>query len=170
MALRLFRHVAIWIAVAIALFPILWMLAMAFKPMLEWTAAGGSTAWLPKEPSWGNFEYIFYGQTDAFPASTMTEKHRLETASGQHVDLVDGDDPGNCCWLACGIWLFPNPVRWELAVHSYPASDVSAARRHDPDLDHVGLSQHDRHMVGADTDLCDRDAALCLLVDADFPG
>jgi multiple sugar transport system permease protein len=73
LTLRLFRHAAILLAVAIALFPILWMLSMAFKPMLEWTAAGGSTGWLPENPTLGNFEYIFFGRTDALPASAVTE-------------------------------------------------------------------------------------------------
>jgi multiple sugar transport system permease protein len=74
---KISRHVVILLAVFIALFPIAWMASMAFKPMLEWTAAAGNIAWLPKNPTWGNFEYIFFGTTDAFPSSTAMEQTAL---------------------------------------------------------------------------------------------
>jgi multiple sugar transport system permease protein len=37
---------------------------MAFKPFPEWTTATSELSWLPKAPTWGNFEYIFTGQTE----------------------------------------------------------------------------------------------------------
>ena len=50
---------------------------MAFKPPLEWTAAAGNITWLPKEPTTANFEYIFFGTSDAYPSSTVMEKTAL---------------------------------------------------------------------------------------------
>ncbi|MSO69420.1 MAG: carbohydrate ABC transporter permease [Alphaproteobacteria bacterium] len=58
------RYGLILLALVIVLIPILWMGTMAFKPFPEWTTATGDLTWLPKEPTWGNFEYIFTGQTE----------------------------------------------------------------------------------------------------------
>ena len=58
------RYGLILLALVIVLIPILWMGTMAFKPFPEWTTATSDLTWLPKEPTWGNFEYIFTGQTE----------------------------------------------------------------------------------------------------------
>jgi multiple sugar transport system permease protein len=76
-ASRGLRHLLIWVAVFVSLFPIAWMATIAFKPMLEWTPAAGEITWLPREPTLGNFEYIFLGTTDAFPNSTAMERTAL---------------------------------------------------------------------------------------------
>ncbi|MBM3484077.1 MAG: carbohydrate ABC transporter permease [Alphaproteobacteria bacterium] len=57
------RYLLILLAVVIVLIPTVWMGTMAFKPFPEWTTATGELSWLPKNPTWGNFEYIFTGQT-----------------------------------------------------------------------------------------------------------
>jgi multiple sugar transport system permease protein len=71
------RHIVIWIAIVVALFPIAWMTSMAFKPPLEWTSAAGTVSWLPKEPTLANFEYIFTGKSSAYPSSTLMERTAL---------------------------------------------------------------------------------------------
>ena len=63
------RYAVILLSVAIALIPILWMASMAFKPHNEWTTAVGAVHWWPKEPTLGNFEYIFTGQTEGLIVS-----------------------------------------------------------------------------------------------------
>ena len=37
----------------IAIFPIYWMVTMAFKPKTEWTSAAGTIYWVPQEPDPG---------------------------------------------------------------------------------------------------------------------
>ena len=39
---------------------------MAFKPHTEWVSTAGDLHWLPREPTFANFEYIFTGETDAY--------------------------------------------------------------------------------------------------------
>ena len=58
------RYLAILLAIVIALIPIAWMATMAFKPVAEWTTAIADVTWLPKNPTLGNFEYIFTGETE----------------------------------------------------------------------------------------------------------
>ncbi|MBM3516822.1 MAG: carbohydrate ABC transporter permease [Alphaproteobacteria bacterium] len=57
------RYVLVLVAIVIALVPIVWMATLAFKPVAEWTTATADLTWLPKNPTIGNFEYIFTGQT-----------------------------------------------------------------------------------------------------------
>jgi multiple sugar transport system permease protein len=56
---EVFRYIAILAAVAITLIPILWMASMAFKPIPEWQATGQALTWLPREPTFDNFRFIF---------------------------------------------------------------------------------------------------------------
>ncbi len=58
------RYTFIIAALAIFLIPIVWMTTLAFKPVAEWTTAISEITWLPKNPTLGNFEFIFTGQTD----------------------------------------------------------------------------------------------------------
>lgn len=62
----LWRYALILVAVGVALLPVVWMATMAFKPHTEWVSTAGDLHWLPREPTWSNFEYIFTGQTDAY--------------------------------------------------------------------------------------------------------
>ncbi len=59
------RYALILLAVVIAMVPIAWMASMAFKPVEEWTISAGELTWWPRNPTFGNFEYIFTGQTEA---------------------------------------------------------------------------------------------------------
>ncbi len=54
-----FRYLAIFLALALALIPILWMASMAFKPIPEWQATGAALTWWPREPTLDNFRFIF---------------------------------------------------------------------------------------------------------------
>ena len=62
----LWRYALILVAVGVALLPVVWMATMAFKPHTEWVSTAGDLHWLPREPTWSNFEYIFTGRTDAY--------------------------------------------------------------------------------------------------------
>ena len=63
------RYVLIILATAIVLIPILWMISLAFKPYNEWQTATTGVHWWPKNPTLGNFEYIFTGQTEGLVVS-----------------------------------------------------------------------------------------------------
>ena len=59
------RTVAIALALAITLIPILWMVSMAFKPFAEWQASGAALTWVPRNPTLDNFRFLFgQGSTD----------------------------------------------------------------------------------------------------------
>lgn len=59
-----FRTLAILLALAVALIPILWMASMAFKPIPEWQATGADLTWIPRAPTLDNFRYIFGSSTN----------------------------------------------------------------------------------------------------------
>ncbi len=59
LAFEAFRYIAILLAVALALIPILWMASMAFKPIPEWQATGAALTWMPRNPTLDNFRFIF---------------------------------------------------------------------------------------------------------------
>lgn len=56
---EVFRYVAILLALAVTLIPILWMASMAFKPVAEWQATGANLTWIPREPTLDNFRFLF---------------------------------------------------------------------------------------------------------------
>jgi len=58
-AFEAFRYVAILIALAVTLIPILWMASMAFKPVAEWQATGANLTWIPNDPTLDNFRFLF---------------------------------------------------------------------------------------------------------------
>ncbi len=58
------RTLAAAVFAAIALLPISWMVSMAFKPPAEWTSAAGGLTFLPKDPTWSNFVYVFTGSAE----------------------------------------------------------------------------------------------------------
>lgn len=62
------KYFFVLLASAVVLYPLLWMVTMAFKPHPEWTTVSGLT-WLPKNPTWQNFEFIFYGQAEGLVVS-----------------------------------------------------------------------------------------------------
>ncbi|MEO1190380.1 MAG: carbohydrate ABC transporter permease [Pseudomonadota bacterium] len=75
---ELLRYSLVILATAIALLPLLWMASMAFKPHTEWISPSGDVHWIPHEPTWGNFEYIFTGQTEGLIVS-------LDKTAGQPI-------------------------------------------------------------------------------------
>jgi multiple sugar transport system permease protein len=60
----LLRTLAAAVFAVIALMPIGWMVTMAFKPPAEWTSAAGGLTFLPKDPTWSNFIYVFTGSAE----------------------------------------------------------------------------------------------------------
>ncbi len=66
---ELIRYALVILATAVALIPLLWMASMAFKPHNEWISSSGEIHWIPYVPTWGNFEYIFTGQTEGLIVS-----------------------------------------------------------------------------------------------------
>lgn len=57
------RYGLILLALVVVLIPIVWMATMAFKPVEEWTAAGKNLHWLPLQPTFDNFRFIFGSST-----------------------------------------------------------------------------------------------------------
>jgi multiple sugar transport system permease protein len=55
------RYCFIGLATIIVMYPLVWMVTMAFKPYPEWTTVAGLT-WLPEHPTLQNFEFIFFGR------------------------------------------------------------------------------------------------------------
>ncbi len=62
------KYVFVLLASAIVLYPLLWMVTMAFKPHPEWTTVAGLT-WFPKNPTLQNFEFIFFGRAEGLVVS-----------------------------------------------------------------------------------------------------
>ena len=62
------KYFFVLLASAVVLYPLLWMVTMAFKPHPEWTTVSGLT-WFPKNPTLQNFEFIFYGQAEGLVVS-----------------------------------------------------------------------------------------------------
>ena len=62
------KYFFVLLASAIVLYPLLWMVTMAFKPYPEWTTVAGLT-WFPKNPTLQNFEFIFYGEAKGLVVS-----------------------------------------------------------------------------------------------------
>ncbi|SHF72130.1 multiple sugar transport system permease protein [Kaistia soli DSM 19436] len=62
------KYALVLLACSIVIYPLLWMVTMAFKPVAEWTTGNGLT-WFPKNPTLQNFEYIFFGHTAGLAVS-----------------------------------------------------------------------------------------------------
>ncbi len=62
------KYCFVLLATAVVLYPLLWMATMAFKPHPEWTTVSGLT-WFPKNPTWQNFEFIFFGRAEGLVVS-----------------------------------------------------------------------------------------------------
>ena len=62
------KYFFVLLASAVVLYPLLWMVTMAFKPHPEWTTVSGLT-WFPKAPTLQNFEFIFYGRAEGLVVS-----------------------------------------------------------------------------------------------------
>lgn len=62
------KYVFVLLACAIVIYPMLWMVTMAFKPIAEWTTGSGMT-WFPKNPTLQNFEFIIFGYAKGLPVS-----------------------------------------------------------------------------------------------------
>ena len=62
------KYFFVLLASAVVLYPLLWMVSMAFKPFQEWTTITGVT-WIPKNPTLQNFEFIFYGRAEGLVVS-----------------------------------------------------------------------------------------------------
>ena len=57
---QIVRYAFIILACIVVIYPLLWMITMAFKPFPEWTTGSGMT-WLPKQPTLQNFEFVILG-------------------------------------------------------------------------------------------------------------
>ncbi len=62
------KYLFIGLAVAFVLYPMLWMVSMAFKPHPEWTTVAG-LHWIPNNPTLQNFEFIFAGRAEGLVVS-----------------------------------------------------------------------------------------------------
>ena len=57
------RYAFVILACVVVIYPLLWMITMAFKPFPEWTTGSGMT-WFPKNPTLQNFEFVIFGREE----------------------------------------------------------------------------------------------------------
>ncbi len=62
------KYAFIILATLVVMYPLVWMITMAFKPHPEWTTVSGLT-WLPINPTLQNFEFIFAGEAEGLVVS-----------------------------------------------------------------------------------------------------
>lgn len=62
------KYLFLMLASAVVIYPLLWMVTMAFKPYAEWTTGTGMT-WFPQNPTFQNFEFIFKGHAEGLSFS-----------------------------------------------------------------------------------------------------
>jgi multiple sugar transport system permease protein len=60
------RYVLVIIVTLFAIFPTYWMVTMAFKPLAEWTSAGGVIYWWPQNPTLENFQKLLSSANSQF--------------------------------------------------------------------------------------------------------
>lgn len=108
------KYFFVLLASAVVLYPLLWMITMAFKPHPEWTTVSGLT-WFPKNPTWQNFEFIFYGQAEGLVVSLD------RTIGGPLIASLVTATVGTLIAVVCGTLASYAVVRFGLA-QSLPLS------------------------------------------------
>src|SRR5581483_10400973 len=78
MALRALPWLGRWTALGLAgvafLFPIYWVVTMAFKPEFEWDSSGGKIFWFPQHWTLDNFRIVFgHAPTSQFVDVTTSQ-------------------------------------------------------------------------------------------------
>lgn len=111
MALKCFF---VFLASVVVLYPLVWMVTMAFKPHPEWTTVSGLT-WLPKNPTWQNFEFIFFGEAEGLVVSLD------RTIGGPLIASLVTATVGTLIAVVCGTLASYAVVRFGLA-QSLPLS------------------------------------------------
>ena len=120
------RTVAVAAFAALALLPVAWMVSMAFKPPAEWTSASGSVSFLPKNPTWSNFAYVFTGEAMNQPVSLDRTvwwpmfASLLTSVMGTLIAVVCGTA---AAYAAAGV----DRLSVGATTHSAPALDLSLA-------------------------------------------
>lgn len=108
------KYFFVLLASAVVIYPLLWMVTMAFKPHPEWTTVAGLT-WLPKNPTWQNFEFIFYGRAEGLVVSLD------RTITGPLIASLVTSTVGTLIAVVCGTLSSYAVVRFGLA-QSLPLS------------------------------------------------
>lgn len=108
------KYFFVLLASAVVLYPLLWMVTMAFKPHPEWTTVSGLT-WFPKNPTWQNFEFIFYGRAEGLVVSLD------RTITGPLIASLVTSTFGTLIAVVCGTLSSYAVVRFGLA-QSLPLS------------------------------------------------
>jgi multiple sugar transport system permease protein len=62
------RYALVIFACVVVIYPLLWMVTMAFKPFAEWTTGSGMT-WFPRNPTLQNFEFVIFGHAEGLVVS-----------------------------------------------------------------------------------------------------
>jgi multiple sugar transport system permease protein len=62
------RYAFVILACVVVIYPLFWMITMAFKPFPEWTTGSGMT-WFPKNPTLQNFEFVIFGHAEGLVVS-----------------------------------------------------------------------------------------------------
>lgn len=67
---NIFRYLIIIFWGVFSLFPVYWMINTSFKPLSEWTSAGGQIYWVPENFTMENYNSILAERTNSFSNST----------------------------------------------------------------------------------------------------
>src|SRR4051812_25894093 len=65
---QIVRYALVIAACVVVIYPLLWMVTMAFKPFAEWTTGSGMT-WIPRNPTLQNFEFVIFGHAEGLVVS-----------------------------------------------------------------------------------------------------
>ena len=131
---------------------------MAFKPHTEWVSTAGDLHWLPREPTFANFEYIFTGETDAY--SITHERTATKPILSSLITALLGTAIAVIAGTLGAYAVSRFGVGQKPAARRPPASPVPAAGGDDPGDDHVGLHRCHGFLVGALAHLRHRHAPL----------
>jgi multiple sugar transport system permease protein len=108
------RYALILLATAIVLYPLLWMVSMAFKPYQEWTSVAG-LSWLPKNPTLQNFEFLLFGKAEGLVVTLD------RTLAGPLISSLVTSSVGTLIAVVCGTLSSYGVVRFGVA-RSLPLS------------------------------------------------
>ena len=134
------------------LFPLYWIVTMAFKPQEEWQPVDG-VHWVPQDWTLENFKKIFGRATDTgFFEAAPTD------ATNSIVNSIVAATGGTLLAMLVGMLTAYGIARYRaggrfLPVPDPAAADVPADRDRDPAADHVLVPPPRRHVLGPDPDL-----------------
>ena len=158
------RYLLVGLASVIAMVPVFWMATMAFKPREEWTSGIDQLSWLPKDPTFDNFTFIFTGHAPKL--FVAIDRVAIGPAiSVWCARLSEQSSPSS--WVRCRVWGFPFQGRPEFATVYLQMRLLPPLAVMIPVMTMWAFSTS-RHVVGIVAHLRHRHPAVRFLADDDF--